>query len=60
MNDILSVTKNYDGESPPALLNYDVKYTDGKNSTVPISEENRHYSQVLEWVADGNTIAEPA
>ena len=25
---------------------------------VPISEENRHYAAILEWVAKGNTIAE--
>ena len=25
---------------------------------VPISESNRHYAAILEWVADGNTIEE--
>ena len=25
---------------------------------VPINSENRHYQAILEWVADGNTIAE--
>ena len=24
---------------------------------VPIAENNRHYAAILEWVADGNTIA---
>tara|TARA_B100000989_G_C19490920_1_gene449758 strand:- start:179 stop:379 length:201 start_codon:yes stop_codon:yes gene_type:complete len=25
---------------------------------VPISEENRHYQEILLWVADGNTITD--
>ena len=25
---------------------------------VPISEDNRHYKAIQEWVADGNTIEE--
>ena len=26
--------------------------------TVPISNDNRHYQEILQWVADGNTIQE--
>ena len=33
---------------------------DGKILFVPLDEDNRHYAAILEWVADGNTIAEPA
>lgn len=33
---------------------------DGVTMTVPINTDNRHYQAILEWVADGNTIAEPA
>jgi len=25
---------------------------------VPLTEENRHYQEILEWVAEGNTIEE--
>tara|TARA_R100000005_G_C4958003_1_gene175858 strand:+ start:923 stop:1120 length:198 start_codon:yes stop_codon:yes gene_type:complete len=25
---------------------------------VPKNEENRHYQEILQWVAEGNTIAE--
>jgi len=31
---------------------------DGKTWSVPISEGNRHYQAILEWVAEGNTIQE--
>ena len=30
---------------------------DGLYSSVPIDTGNRHYAAILEWVADGNTIA---
>lgn len=31
---------------------------DGVRMSVPINTENRHYAAILEWVAEGNTIAE--
>jgi hypothetical protein len=31
---------------------------DGIEMFVPISEENRHYQEILEWVAEGNTITD--
>ena len=31
---------------------------DGEEITVPIDSSNRHYQAILEWVADGNTIAD--
>ena len=37
---------------------YIVTYTEGIKWTVPLSERNRHYREVLEWVAEGNTIEE--
>ena len=33
---------------------------DGTTWSVPIDTNNRHYQDILDWVADGNTIAEPA
>ena len=29
----------------------------GQSWSVPIDPTNRHYAAILEWVADGNTIA---
>jgi len=29
---------------------------DGVEMIVPIDEANRHYQEILEWVAEGNTI----
>jgi hypothetical protein len=43
-----------DGTSIQKIL----KTENGKNSVIPINEGNRHYKEVLQWVADGNTIGE--
>ena len=31
---------------------------DGVVSTIPMDENNRHYKEILKWVAEGNTIEE--
>jgi hypothetical protein len=31
----------------------------GVEMNVPINENNRHYAAILEWVEEGNTIADP-
>jgi hypothetical protein len=31
---------------------------DGKDWSVPMVEDNRHYQAILQWVEDGNTIQE--
>ena len=31
---------------------------DGVEMFVPIDEKNRHYQEILQWVAAGNTITE--
>jgi len=33
-------------------------YDSGEKWSVPMSADNRHYQEVLEWVAAGNTIEE--
>ena len=33
-------------------------YDSGEKWSVPMSASNRHYQEVLKWVADGNTIEE--
>ena len=35
---------------------YRLTYSSGEIWDVPHSEENRHYKEILEWVAEGNTI----
>ena len=38
---------------------YGVKATiDGIEMSVPMNTDNRHYQAILEWVAEGNTIAD--
>lgn len=31
---------------------------DGETMEVPLDADNRHYTAILEWVAEGNTIAD--
>lgn len=38
---------------------YKVTYSNGEVIWVPHSEANRHYQEILEWVAAGNTITDP-
>ena len=33
-------------------------YNSGEKWSVPINKNNRHYQEVLAWVAEGNTIEE--
>jgi len=40
------------------LYGYKVVTDDNVNYTVPLDPDNRHYQAILEWVAEGNTIAE--
>ena len=40
------------------LDHYRVTDQNDKTCSVPIDTSNRHYNLVLDWVADGNTIAE--
>ena len=37
----------------------DITFLDGVIRTAPINEANRHYQEILEWVAAGNTITDP-
>ena len=53
---IISVKKlNVDGVFSNSYL---VTYTDGRTPYVPKSEDNTDYQNILEWVAEGNTIEE--
>ena len=47
------------GVKNQVIIEYPAK-EDGSKDVIacPIDPKNRHYKQVLEWVADGNTIAE--
>ena len=53
---IISVKKlNVDGGFSNTYL---VTYADGRTPCVPHCEENTDYQEILEWVAEGNTIEE--
>lgn len=48
---------NYDGTKRFSNL-YKVTYENGEVTYVPHNPENRHYQEILEWVALGNTITD--
>ena len=50
--------KNKDGSTETKKVMVDATLTDGTISSVPIDEANTDYQNILEWVADGNTITE--
>ena len=54
---ISTVTKIYKFDEDTSILK--VVYNDGNTLFVPKDESNRHYQEVLQWVADGNSIGEP-
>ena len=56
---IQSVTKQYIPNTTNFSNQYLVVFIDGTKSYVPHDEDNRHYQEILEWVAEGNTIGEP-
>lgn len=54
-----TVVKFYDPNDDTVVLHYLVTFVgDDRLHSVPLVEGNRHYQQVLQWVADGNEIGE--
>ena len=37
---------------------YLITYSNGKTWSCPHDTANRHYQEILEWVAEGNTITD--
>jgi hypothetical protein len=56
---ISTVTNTYDMTDASKVVSLKVVYQDGTESFVPLDDGNRHYKEVLQWVADGNEIGEP-
>lgn len=55
----MNITKcKYNSFSPDGF-NTSIQMTaNGKEYTVPINADNRHYQAILKWVEEGNTIEE--
>ena len=53
---IQSVEKIYLNNLDGVSFNYKLTYTDGKVWSVPVSEDNRHYKEIQQWIADGGTV----
>jgi hypothetical protein len=56
--DIQSVKKDKDLITNNFNNVYKVTYVDGSIWSVPLDEANTDYQNILQWVADGNTIQE--
>jgi|TARA_S200002703_G_scaffold79681_1_gene68640 hypothetical protein len=54
---INTVEKNY-SDINENDFNYKVTYSNEEIIFVPHNEANRHYQEILEWVAEGNTITD--
>ena len=60
---INTVEKQYtnyepDSEIENEFTNYKIVYSSGEIVYAPLDEANRHYQEILEWVAEGNTITD--
>ena len=58
---IIEVEKTYVSDDEGNLTNtfansYKVTFSDGVISHVPHSENNRHYQEIQQWIADGGTV----
>jgi hypothetical protein len=54
---IQSVEKIYSNNLDGVVsFNYKLTYVDGTVWSVPVSEDNRHYQEIQEWIADGGTV----
>jgi len=51
---ITSAKYIYDNDTKNCI----VAIIDNKEHAIPIDEANRHYQEILEWVAEGNTITD--
>jgi len=55
----MNITKAKYAKHPAIEGNASVTATiDGEELSIPLNPDNRHYAAILEWVAEGNTIAE--
>ena len=54
---ISTVVKEYDDIFSSSFI-YKVTFSDNKVVFVPHDTANRHYQEILEWVAAGNTITD--
>ena len=54
---ISTVEKVYSTTDPVDFV-YKVTYSDSSYVHVPNTADNRHYQDIQEWIADGNTITD--
>ena len=45
-------------ETDTQVINYKLTYDNGEVYFVPEDTTNRHYIEIMEWVAEGNTITD--
>jgi len=56
---MIQIVKNLYIANPDKTYHcYEITYDDGTKVYCPLNTNNRHYQEVQQWVADGNTIQE--
>ena len=59
MNEMIITSARYVNDTAYGINNASIVATiDGTEMSVPLDPANRHYVAILEWVADGNAIAD--
>ena len=59
MNEMIVTSAQYLTDPLTGATDKDIEAViDGETLTVPVDPANRHYAAILEWVAEGNTIAD--
>ena len=54
---ITTVTKIYDIDS--VHYGYKLDYDNGTSFYVPLDTSNRHYQEIQDWIAAGNSVVDP-
>tara|TARA_R110001599_G_scaffold64642_2_gene182192 strand:- start:83 stop:256 length:174 start_codon:yes stop_codon:yes gene_type:complete len=55
---MISIVKKHNNDNGVWSNTYIITYSSGEIIQAPHDKQNRHYQEILQWVADGNTIQE--
>jgi hypothetical protein len=55
---MISTVKKHNNDNGVWSNTYIITYSSSEIIQAPHDEQNRHYQDILKWVADGNTIQE--
>lgn len=58
MNEITVTSAQYNANEDGTNTDTITAVIDGETLNVPLDTNNRHYAAILDWVAEGNSIAD--